>query len=74
MQQINALKNNSGNDSGYYDYEWLADFLGVSVSVCRQWVSQGRIPYRKLAGGSLVRFKKSEIEAWLESSRVEVVQ
>lgn len=74
MQQNNTSKNNTENDSGYYDYKWLASFLGVSISVCRQWTSQGRIPYHKLAGGSLVRFKKSEIEAWLESSKVEAMQ
>jgi len=55
----------------FSDYQWLCDFLGISIHTARAWVSQGRIPYHKLAGGSLVRFERSEIEAWLEKSRVE---
>lgn len=74
MQQNNTSIDTQNDDSGFYDYEWLASFLKVSISVCRQWVSQNRIPFHKLAGGSLVRFKKEDIIKWLESSKVEVSQ
>lgn len=71
MQQNITSICKCNTESGFYDYQWLSKFLGVSVSVCRQWVSQGRIPYHKLAGGSLVRFRREDILRWIEDSKVE---
>ena len=43
----------------------LAEWLGIRVSTLNTWMAQRRIPYIKLAGGNLVRFKPSDIESWL---------
>jgi excisionase family DNA binding protein len=59
------------NTCEYAGYPWLCEFCGVSIHTARRWVSERRVPHIKLAHGSLVRFKKSEIAAWLEASRVE---
>jgi excisionase family DNA binding protein len=69
MQHSKTDINIANKDFG--DYQWLCEFLGISVHTARRWVSEGRVPYLKLAGGSLVRFKKSDIVAWLESSKTE---
>jgi excisionase family DNA binding protein len=50
-----------------HDYPWLCNRLGISPITARKWVHQKRVPYIKLAGGSLVRFRESDIEAWIEA-------
>ena len=42
----------------------IADVLGVSKSTIYQWTHQEYIPHVKL--GRFVRFRKSQIEIWLE--------
>jgi len=49
----------------------LVDWLGMRLSTFNTWIMQWRIPYIKLAGGNLVRFKLSQIEVWLAESGVE---
>jgi len=56
------------------NYQWFCEFCGISIHTARRWVSERRVPHIKLANGSLVRFKKSEITAWLEGSRVEATK
>lgn len=51
---------------------WTADevaaYLQVSEGTVKQWVKFGRIPVTKV--GSLNRFRREDIDAWLkESSR-----
>lgn len=46
----------------------LADYLGLSPSTVLDWFEAGRLPGFKL-GGRAVRFRASEVEAWLEGQR-----
>jgi excisionase family DNA binding protein len=47
----------------------LAEHLGLSPDTVLDWFEAGRLPGFKL-GGRAVRFRESEILAWLESHRV----
>lgn len=49
--------------------EEAADFLGVSVRTIRYWVAERKIPYFHL--GRFIRFKPSELVAFLDSGRVD---
>lgn len=49
----------------------VAQMLGVSVSRIRHLVSARAIPYYKPLGRVL--FKQSEIEAWIQASRVPTI-
>jgi len=49
----------------------LANWLGVKISTVNTWIAQRRVPFIKLAGGNLVRFKLSQIEVWLAECEVE---
>lgn len=54
--------------------EWLslseiAEELGVHPSTVRNWADQGRIPVHRTQGGHR-RFKRSEVELWLQSQQV----
>jgi excisionase family DNA binding protein len=53
--------------------EWLslsqvAEVLGVHPSTVRNWADQGRIPFHRTQGGHR-RFRRSEIELWMQSQR-----
>jgi excisionase family DNA binding protein len=58
----------------------LADKLGVSTHTVLDWFEDGRMPGFRLAAGrdrigrptGPVRFRESEIAAWIEEQRVEV--
>jgi excisionase family DNA binding protein len=49
----------------------LGELLGLSASTILDWHEAGRIPSFRLGGrkGVPVRFKLSEIEAWLDEGR-----
>jgi excisionase family DNA binding protein len=49
----------------------LAELLGLSPATVLDWHEQGRIPSFRLGGrkGAPVRFRWSEVDAWLEQSR-----
>jgi excisionase family DNA binding protein len=46
----------------------LADYLGVSADTVLDWAEASKIPHFKL-NGRAVRFRPSEVEAWLEGCR-----
>ena len=45
----------------------LAELLGLSAATVLDWFEAGRLPGFKL--GRVVRFRESEVEAWLEAHR-----
>lgn len=49
----------------------VALFLSVRPSTVYQWVSSGEIPHYRL--GRIVRFKRKDLEAWVEGFRKERV-
>ena len=48
-----------------------AEFLSVKPGTVLDWFEAGRIPGFRLTGrvGAPVRFRRSELEAWLEQGR-----
>ena len=50
----------------------LSEMLDVKEATIRKWVLDRDIPYHKL--GKLVRFKLSEIRAWYEKEKMDVVR
>ncbi len=51
-----------------WNYEQLAEFLGMSPASLRVWVMQGRVPHYKI--GKLVRFDPAIIKEWLQEQAV----
>jgi excisionase family DNA binding protein len=54
--------------SQYWDVQALSTFLSIKPCTLYAWAAQGRIPCVKLHG--LVRFRRDDIERWVESFRV----
>lgn len=56
------------NDSSLLTVRDLAHRLQISASTLYAWAAQGRIPCLKIHG--VVRFRREEIEHWVQSFRV----
>jgi excisionase family DNA binding protein len=57
------------------DTQWMkideaAKCIGISAGTLRNWVWQHKIPHFKIGG--LVRFRCSELEAWVKDALVPV--
>ena len=55
--------------------DWLslsevANLLGVHPSTVRNWADSGRLPVHRTTGGHR-RFKKTEVDLWMQSQRVD---
>ena len=52
-----------------YNVKELSEYLGIPISSVYGWVEKRMIPFYRV--GRLVRFKKGEIDIWLEKFKVE---
>jgi excisionase family DNA binding protein len=56
------------NSDKWISLEEAADYLSVNKDTIRNWIKKGTgIPARKI--GKLWKFKKSELDDWVESGR-----
>ncbi|MFQ5779936.1 MAG: helix-turn-helix domain-containing protein [Nitrospiria bacterium] len=55
------------NKTAYFDIKTLSDYLQIKVSTLYAWSAQSKIPSIKIHG--VIRFRKDEIDAWLEDFR-----
>lgn len=51
------------------NYNQLAEYLSISPTTLRIWVSAKKIPYIKVNGA--VRFSVNKIDQWLESQVID---
>ena len=49
----------------------LAEYLGLKPSTIYQYVAERRVSFHKIPGSQIIKFRKAEIDAWMESGRVE---
>ncbi len=56
---------------GLWKTRKAADYLGMSLDTVYYFVSTKQIPHIKLGGR--LRFKKDQLDKWIESKQVEVV-
>ena len=54
---------------GYLTVKEVAKFLQLSVQTIRRYTMQKKIPFHKI--DRAVRFKKSEIEQWVENEKAD---
>jgi excisionase family DNA binding protein len=58
-------------NSGFWGVQDLSNYLGIKTSTLYAWVGEKKIPHYKV--GQLVRFKRSEIDLWMEQNQVKCV-
>ena len=61
----------NNDDDAVFDVSMLAKYLCVETSWVYKQVSLGTLPYFK--AGKYIRFKKSEIDNWIDSQTVRPV-
>ncbi len=64
---VDEVRQMQSPGSEWMTYEEVAEYLSVAVGTVRNWVSARKIPVSKRGG--MVRFKRDEIDAWLEKKR-----
>ncbi len=57
------------NKTPYFDIKALSAYLQIKVSTLYAWSAQSKIPSIKIHG--VIRFRKEEIDAWVEGFRNE---
>jgi excisionase family DNA binding protein len=58
------MTDQTGNADALLTADQVAEWLQVAVGTVQQWAKAGRIPVVKV--GALNRFRRSDIEAWIE--------
>jgi excisionase family DNA binding protein len=51
----------------YINIDEAADYLGVKPATIRTWIKSRNLPAHRV--GKLWKFKRSEIDAWVESGK-----
>ena len=59
---------NIQNNENYISIEEAAEYLGVKPSTIRTWIKAKEMPAQKI-GGKLWKFKRSEIDKWVDSEK-----
>ena len=54
-------------EKGFWNVEEVSTYLSVKPSTIYQWARVGGIPHFRL--GKMLRFKKQEIDLWIENCR-----
>lgn len=51
----------------------IAEHLGVHINTVRAWVEGRGMPHSRPGSGRFMRFRKSEVDAWMEEGAAEPV-
>ena len=58
------------SDEALMNVNEFSKYSGFSVHTIYEWISEKRLPLPLYRFGRSVRFKKSDINAWIESHRI----
>lgn len=58
-----------GAEEALMDVNALGEYLGVAPHTLRIWRMQGQGPEGFKIGGRLVRWRKSDVDAWIDAQR-----
>ena len=59
----------NGRLKEWFSVEEAADYLGISINTLYKYVADGNIPFRKIPGSNLIRFRKRTLDIWLETGK-----
>lgn len=57
---------NNNQIDNYISIEEAAEYLGVKTATIRSWIKNKGMPSHRV-GGKLLKFKKSEIDEWINN-------
>ena len=47
--------------------EQAAEFLGIARPTIYKWIGTGTVPFHRILGSSLIRFKVDDLNEWIEN-------
>ncbi len=59
---------NTQDAEKYINIDEAAEYLGVKPSTIRSWIKTKNMPAHRV-GGKLLKFKRSEIDKWVQSEK-----
>lgn len=62
-------KNQNHADAGLMTIGQISEYLKVKIKTVYAWAESGELPHYKI--GRLIRFKKADIDVWIEEHRQE---
>jgi excisionase family DNA binding protein len=68
---METQKEQGNKTSGFWSIQGLSNYLDIKTSTLYAMVGEKKIPHYKV--GRLIRFRKSEIDLWMERNRKEQV-
>jgi len=71
MAAMECQKNQETKTLGFWSIQDLSNYLGIKTSTLYAMVEEKKIPHYKI--GRLVRFKRSEIDTWMEGNKRDCV-
>ena len=71
FNKLMEIGSNAGNKKAFFTPEELAVFLAISKATVYRLVGKRQLPFHKIGG--VLRFKRDDIEKYLESGRVEPI-
>ena len=71
FNKLMEIGENAANIKAFFTPEELAEFLAISRATVYRLVGKRQLPFHKIGG--VLRFKKADIEAYLETGRVEPI-
>lgn len=71
MPKVPDATSQPKNDDPLLTYQETSVLLGIPVNTLYGLIHQHRIPHIRLSG-RMIRFNRSELEAWLDERRVAV--
>ena len=66
---LSEVKSIQKSSCRWMDIEDLSDYLGLKVNTIYQYVSQKKIPCKKIPGSSKLIFSRKEIDRWIENGK-----
>ena len=71
FNKLMEIGENEENIKAFFTPEELAEFLAISRATVYRLVGKRQLPFHKIGG--VLRFKKADIEEYLETGRVEPI-
>jgi excisionase family DNA binding protein len=63
---LSEMKSMRNSNRRWMSIEDLSDYLGLKINTIYQYVSQKKIPCKRIPGSSRLIFSRNEIDLWIE--------
>jgi excisionase family DNA binding protein len=66
---LSEMKSMRNSNRRWMSIEDLSDYLGLKINTIYQYVSQKKIPCKRIPGSSRLIFSRNEIDLWIKNGK-----